>query len=211
MAAAEGAPSKIWRAPENLDLLRTARLFDSSEHKKCGHAVPLDLMVERIHQRSPSCPVCGATVAFVVDGVDGDSSANHVAFKYGKQVYRLTVPPPNLFQRYLPYKILDPPTAQARIAQVLDFDLQNGMKILYQGKVLYPGTAEKLPLSKLLVQISRNKHNMLLVMGTPQPPSKPWSLYTIWARALQWLSSTLAYVGRNSVSLLLLGRASHQE
>jgi len=75
------------------DPLQTAVLWNSKKRGGCGHCVPLDRFVAR---RLPSCPVCDRAVSYVEDAAaaaaDEQSSSTVVCFKYGKLVYRLSVP-----------------------------------------------------------------------------------------------------------------------
>ena len=76
------------------DPLQTAVLYESIKKKQqqqaggCGHTVPLDRFVVR---HKASCPVCDAPVYYVQDGGTSLTSRT-VCFKYGKIVYRLSVP-----------------------------------------------------------------------------------------------------------------------
>ena len=93
-------------SPEDstIDPLGTAILYQSMSHPEqgCGHAVPFSSL-----QPPPTttCPVCGTPCAYLVDA-RADRHHNNwndhadmmtppeptVLFKYGKLVYRLTVP-----------------------------------------------------------------------------------------------------------------------
>jgi len=75
------------------DPLQTAVLYESVKKQQqqaggCGHTVPLDRFVVR---HKASCPVCDAPVYYVQD-CGASLSSRTVCFKYGKIVYRLSVP-----------------------------------------------------------------------------------------------------------------------
>ena len=190
-----------WNAPAT-DLTQTLVLYDSEKRSQCGHTVPLRRMIQRIHQRSTNCPICGTNVLYLCElsCIDNNDSARVVEFKYGKQTFRVAVPSPSFWPGWLPW--IEPPTAQGRIAQVLQLDLPH-MKILHKGKVLGMADAEKL--SNLLMEISA-LHGTLLVMGTPQPPSEQWSLQKVFHWVIAGVVDYLGYLARNAVSLVLLGR-----
>ena len=182
---------KEWDAPEYP--FETAILYDSFQNPvKCAHAVPLDNMVRRLYERksSPTCPCCQRSVAFIVDGCVEKKNYQTVTFKHGKQIYRLSVPPSPEWQRMVQHRELqswwEKPvrfalsflpnaaaplefTAQARIAQVLGLDLQQGTKILSKGKIVFPSTNLPDEVSRQLLDDDDDNKTTpkWLVMGTP--------------------------------------------
>lgn len=99
------------------DPLETAILYQSTNPKGagCGHAVPLGQWSQQQLPRT-TCPVCGVPCTYIVDAAADTIRTNHksnsddtanphdppyptVLFKYGKLVYRLTVPTTPLVPR----------------------------------------------------------------------------------------------------------------
>jgi hypothetical protein len=193
MTEATGADQAkaFWLASDFDDPLEVALVYNkvedrrcSSEEGKCGHALRWDPLIRSLESRERSnCPICNEPIALVCDGLVASSSSGGAAiqqedkpkkkpaivtFKYGKQVYRLSIPPvtttqPNsdastttatsqigLLLRWTMQFLLpfaqprdnqnnnNPATVQHRIAQAFGMNLEHGLKILNKGKILYP-------------------------------------------------------------------------
>jgi hypothetical protein len=141
-----------------------AVLYQSSNNiqQGCGHVIGWKTWLEIIQSSDApiACPVCQASVGMVMDGkvaTNTDSNnSNMVCFKYGKQIYQLSTsvcrhnntPQKNSTDGFLSAggKRSSAPSqddtlvllAQDRIVQALQFVDRSTLKILHQGKVLYP-------------------------------------------------------------------------
>jgi hypothetical protein len=144
-----------------------AVLYQSSNNiqQGCGHVIGWKTWLEIIQSSDApiACPVCQASVGMVMDGkvaTNTDSNNNNnnnmVYFKYGKQIYQLSTsvcrhnnaPQKNSTGGFLSAagKRSSAPSqddtllllAQDRIVQALQFVDRSTLKILHQGKVLYP-------------------------------------------------------------------------
>jgi hypothetical protein len=165
----------------------------------CGHAMqwnPHKLVDCKL------CPACQEPVVLICDGSSGNPSQPCIAFKYGKQIYRLSVDnkntppaPQSLWKSWIiswmspqSNEHNNPVTAQDRIQQALGLV---GLKVLHKGKILYPSSSlEPQQISKRLLEVSdadwhEHPKASLVVMGTLQgrelkgPPTKktaPWTL-----------------------------------
>ena len=164
----------------------------------CGHTMHWDpqKLVD-----CKKCPVCQGPVSFICDG-SSNENPTCVSFKYGKQVYRLSVAKKatpssqsNLLKSWI-VSWMSPPgsqnnsvivTAQDRIQQALGLV---GLKVLHKGKVLCPSSSSPQQISTQLLELSdadwEHEHPKasLVVMGTLQgqeltgPPTKdavPWT------------------------------------
>lgn len=149
----ESSDGSSWDPPKQ-DLFNTAILYDSfRDPVKCGHTIALDRWIDFV-QGSPSariaCPICGAAVLYVEDGMVSKKESNSfVTLKYGKLIYRLSVPTSgsstklandeaaslfwlslrNLFSANPFQPIRRQETVQDRIAAVLGFKSNFGMKV----------------------------------------------------------------------------------
>jgi hypothetical protein len=145
-----------WFASDWDEPLDIAVVFNSvqNENGKCGHALTWDPLICSLESRQlTTCPICEEPIALVCDGAVASGSSpgqQVVTFKFGKQIFRLSVPSQasesspkaktSLFGWIVSF--LSPfsqnskkiETAQQRMAQALGII---GIKILYKGKVLY--------------------------------------------------------------------------
>lgn len=185
--------------------LDTVRVFDSfKDPQHCGCTLPLRSLVTllqnctttvssptRTNQKSKGnatshqacCPRCQSPIVYVQDGLVSKKEQDTVVFKYGKQVYEVTVGQGdgmngsvssvnNTNERpwwmwWIPFgdvvfanhRSESQTTAQGRIAQVLGM---NDIKILSKGKVIYPPTTtsnskddnDEVSTSQKLLQVS---------------------------------------------------------
>ena len=130
-------------------------------------------MIRSLESRErTTCPICNAPIMMVCDGlvgaqstIDGgaiqkvdqdDAKNNIITFKYGKQVYRLSMHPQKNSSNNDQTNIIgwamnflwpfaqgdngnkNSSTAQHRIAEAFGMNFERGIKILHKGKVLYP-------------------------------------------------------------------------
>uniref|UniRef100_A0A7S2XNP6 Uncharacterized protein n=2 Tax=Attheya septentrionalis TaxID=420275 RepID=A0A7S2XNP6_9STRA len=202
----EICPLTLGSLPTNR--LEVAVLYKSnvpnSTQQECGHRCTLMSLVDYLNEplnlssnrivpttaqntstTSRMCPVCGeAPIVSVYDGMaakslSGETSLPIVAFRYGKQMYRLTVPSNDTNTSSWRNRIVSgssnssrPCTAQDRIAHVLGMRLSNNLKILHKGKVLYPDPkSSSEDVSEHLMDISKSDRlkkvkPSLVVMGT---------------------------------------------
>lgn len=212
----------------------------NSTQQECGHRCtlmslvdylnePINMSTNRIaptittaqhHTTTASriCPVCGeAPIVSVYDGMAakslvGETSLPIVAFRYGKQMYRLTVPFNDTNTSSWRNRIVSggsssssPCTAQDRIAQVLGMRLSNNLKILHKGKVLYPDPKSSLKdVSEHLLDISKSDglkkvKPSLVVMGTQIGKELHINQTMGWFGMLTW---GVSFVFRSFVHLL---------
>lgn len=117
-----------WNISSNHDPLMTAVLYSSfKDPVDCGHSVPLKPMISRLQGGDLSCPICKHTVSHVADGL-ASKKEQSVVFKFGKIIYRLTVPSADRLRPWWMFWENDTPgTAQDRIASVLG--ISRGMKV----------------------------------------------------------------------------------
>ena len=151
--------------PENA--LDTAVVFGvavpSSKITTCGHACTMGALIDHIDdcKGAVKCPECETSCVISVCDASAaqklcsdDESCDLIAFRYGQQVYRLTVPE------------ISGVTTQDRIAHVLGIkDLQ----VLHHGKHVYPDdTKTEDEVSSNLLDICRSergKKPTLIIMG----------------------------------------------
>ena len=155
-----GNGKQEWLASPDTDPFDTAVIYDSlrGDHQ-CSHdELLLDPLVRSFDSTLDGgrCPVCQQPILMICDGFVATTSLPVITFKYGKQIYRLTIPdkprPPAtssssllgwivsflvpLFQSPQSQELKL--TAQYRIAQALGLNVDQGLKILHKGKVLHP-------------------------------------------------------------------------
>ena len=132
-AGSSGKDAAWWQASTLSDPLPTTSVLYKSfkERDQCGHTVVVN------HHSSllgvAACPICDTPVAYVADGAVAkkDSGGSSVYFKYGKMVYRLSVPTRKQQEQLKPWWMFwkddSTVTAQQRIMSVLG--ISHGMKV----------------------------------------------------------------------------------
>ena len=198
VANEQGGRGEEWlQATDWDDPLDVAFLYkDASASNGCGHIMEWKA-TKLVDCRY--CPICHETVGLICDGVVAtscstatkDSSSSVLSFKYGKQLYRLSVSARQKSNPSFPslkYWMTSwitttsssgsdlhnvPITAQDRIQQALGLV---GVKVLHKGKVLYSSkstatnqgeaSSSSLKISQRLLETSEWPKPSLVVMGT---------------------------------------------
>jgi hypothetical protein len=180
------------------DLLDTAILYRSlTQQDPCLCRVSLRQLVNEWHGGSYNagvghCPVCDMPVQLVEDAAKKEPK---VVFKYGKQMYRLSVSSRIIKCSWWKVWTSDAKQnksfAQERIADALGMSLDEGIKILYKGKRIFPqANKSNKDISQELITISEetglNSKSALLVMGTlkSRSLSEAGSHNSWWTRIL---------------------------
>jgi hypothetical protein len=158
-----------WLASQDTDPFDIAVVYDSlinsnGNDPQCGHKLLLDPLVRSLESSSNKtttscCPVCQQPILLICDGSVSATPLPVITFKYGKQIYRLTIPDKprapatsssssSLWGWIVSFLIpfFQSPThspemkttAQYRIASALGVNVDQGLKILHKGKVLHP-------------------------------------------------------------------------
>lgn len=132
-----GTAADPWQVANDspCSLLEVATVWDKNNSSTCGHTLPLDKLMDRIHADCLTCPVCQQSFAIVRDGAVGNPSYPTVTLKYGKLIYEVSLPSSKkgnnnswwLFSLGSSHDDKEE-TAQARIAHVLGLQL-NEMKV----------------------------------------------------------------------------------
>jgi hypothetical protein len=164
----------------------------------------------RLSNNSPmvslhKCPVCQSPIAFVQDAEvaasetvidtkkthhDSSSGLGSVYFKYGKYFFHLAMDSRHSSSSVLdwygrvPWKYFFTSSsglAQHRIANVLGIPLEK-LQIIYQGKIVYPATTERMSEHELSIRLQKLAHtkSTLVVLGTRCLPSDHKTMYRQW-------------------------------
>jgi len=146
--------------------LDTAVLFGvavpSLKMKACGHVCTMSALVDYLgdSKGSAKCPTCEKSHVISVCDVDAaqklcsdeDAPCDLIAFRYGPQVFWLTV---------------SDGTAQDRIAQVLG--IGDDLQVLHHGKIVYPDSSKTTDeISSSLIEIcmsEQGKKPTLVITG----------------------------------------------
>jgi len=212
------AGEKDWlEASDWDDPLQVAIVYKSFRSKECGHAV--QWMPHRLVD-SKACPVCQEPVSYICNGGPPSVEDPFVCFKFGKQIYRLSLKKPQTTRSSQSTDWLStflakwlattaspeatPVLAQDRIRWALN--LGDGFKILQKGKVLYPSTnsinsTSPREISRHLVELSykdeQSSAPSLVVMGTllgRELPARPPDPTTSWTwKQLFYLPFAILY------------------
>ena len=151
-----------------------------------------DPLIRSLESRErTTCPICDEPIALVCDGLvaqslspdggiqeDDDMKNKIITFKYGKQVYRLSIEqnPPSENMNVIGWALTflwpfasgggnqQVTTAQQRMAKALGMNVERGIKILHKGKVLYPSPSTPMNSESSMMELS----NRLVSIGVTE-------------------------------------------
>jgi hypothetical protein len=169
-------------------------LRDGRNRTSCGHSISLKeirnlLLISNQIIGPLKCPVCQSPIAYVQDGVvvasndfsvanqtnpSSTSELGTVYFKYGKYLFHLAIDARQsssflgIWNPMQYYFSSSTGLAQQRISNVLGIPLKK-LQIIYQGKIVYPATTERMSEHDLSVRLQMLSHtkSTLVVLGTP--------------------------------------------
>jgi len=179
-SSTDNAPADAALCPYTLKPIssidKSALAVINPEQSECGHKCSLPHLVSYIHDASAgstnSCPVClQSKVTVVCDGNadilrgghgENDAQEQVVCLRYGPIHYYLSL-------QSTSSRITSTNCALSRIGVVLGVDVKHGMKIIHNGKIIYPDktnndVSEKiLSISSLDIAKKRKKPSLVVI------------------------------------------------